>query len=71
MTTKELQRVLAREVTAKLFAGRTGHGGGPCTSRVLRPEAIEELLVGTMALWDTVREKIVPWTPPADPRCES
>lgn len=44
------ERALAAALTRKLFEGRTGHGGGPCTKRVLGPEAIEELILGAYRL---------------------
>ena len=34
-----------REVQ-RLFEGRKGHGGGPCTKRVLRPAELKSILRG-------------------------
>jgi|SRR6185503_4925120 len=33
----------AAEVTKRMFEGRTGHGGGPCSKRVLRDMEIFEI----------------------------
>lgn len=36
----------AAQETARLFRGRKGHGGGPCTRRVMRPADLRLILRG-------------------------
>lgn len=43
---------VAQEIAHAYFEGRTGHGGGPCTYRQLRPAELEAALLFAIALYN-------------------
>lgn len=44
-TPTEVEREVARRIVRAMFEGRKGHGGGPCSRRVLTPAEVEAVVL--------------------------